>query len=159
MPEIFKVESSNSASDHSRYPQKLDRTNRKTNREHLTWKTCSSDRNDGNENRHCMLTMQDTCWIQLLLLATLSTVDRPLRFHNTETPGCTNLQFCFNDHECMRKSKMRKTNVHAQTNPTDHQTELQVEHFKCTPEPKSIFAADRTRVRAPQDALVSEKRH
>ena len=31
------------------------------------------------------------------------------------TPGCTNLQFCFNDHECMRKSKMRKTNVHAQT--------------------------------------------
>ena len=34
-----------------------------------------------------MLTMQDACWIQLLLLATLSTVDRPLRFHNTKPLG------------------------------------------------------------------------
>ena len=73
------------------------------------------------------------------------------------TPGCTNLQFRFMS-ACESQKLKRRTFVHKQ-DPTDHQTELQVEHFKCTPEPKSIFAADRTRVRAPQDALVSEKRH
>ena len=83
--------------------------------------------------------MQDTCWIQLLLLATLSTVDRPLRFHNTEPLGaqtCSSASMIMS--ACESQKLQRRTFVHKQ-DPTDHLTELQVEHFKCTPEPKSIF--------------------
>ena len=42
---------------------------------------------------------------------------------------------------------------------TNHQTELQVEKPHVHPGAENIFAADRTRVGASQNAPVSEKRH
>ena len=83
-----------------------------------------------------------------------STTEIPLH----RTPGCTNLQFRFNDQRWMRE-EVRDESSCTIKSATNHRTELQVEKSHVQPRAEHIFAADRTRVGASRNAPVSEKRH
>ena len=80
-----------------------------------------------------MLTMQDACWIQLLLLATSLERRSTAEIPQHQTPGRTNLQFDFDDHS-VRKEQTREQNNESRKREQPLKTELPVELSECTPE-------------------------